>query len=50
MRSLRPAIHRHQIEQAKNLLAALKAFVADPTVRLPRNELAASIKRFSGTK
>lgn len=43
-------IHRHQIEKAKTLLAALRAFSADPTVRLPHRELAASIKRFSGLK
>lgn len=43
-------IHRHQIEKAKTLLAALRAFSADPTVRLPRREVAASIKRFSGLK
>jgi len=43
-------IHRHQIEKAKTLLAALRAFSADPTVRLPRREMAASIKRFSGLK
>jgi predicted nucleic acid-binding protein len=41
-------LHRHQIEKAKILLAALRAFSADPTVRLPRREVAASIKRFSG--
>lgn len=43
-------LHRHQIEKAKILLAALRAFSADPTVRLPRREVAASIKRFSGMK
>jgi predicted nucleic acid-binding protein len=43
-------LHRHQIEKAKPLLAALRAFSADPTVRLPRREVAASIKRFSGLK
>lgn len=43
-------IHRHQIEKAKTLLAALKEFSGDPTVRLPRREVAASIKRFSGLK
>ena len=40
-------MHRHQIEKARNLLAALRAFSSDPTVRLPRREVAASIKRFS---
>jgi hypothetical protein len=40
-------IHRNQIETAKTLLAALKAFSMDPTVRLPKREISASIKRFS---
>jgi predicted nucleic acid-binding protein len=43
-------IRRHQIEKAKTLLAALRVFSADPTVRLPRRDVAASIKRFSGLK
>jgi predicted nucleic acid-binding protein len=43
-------IHRHQIEKAKTLLAALRVFSADPTVRLPRRDVAASIKRFSELK
>lgn len=43
-------IHRWQIETAKRLLAALKAFSVDPTVRLPKREVSASIKRFSGLK
>ena len=43
-------IHRNQIETAKTLLAVLKAFSADPTVRLPKREVSASIKRFSGMK
>jgi len=43
-------VHRNQIETAKTLLAALKAFSADPTVRLPKREVSASIKRFSGLK
>lgn len=43
-------LHRHQIEKAKILLVALRAFTDDPTVRLPRREVAASIKRFSGQK
>jgi hypothetical protein len=41
-------IHRHRIEKAKTLLAALRSFSTDCTVRLPRREVAASIKRFSG--
>jgi predicted nucleic acid-binding protein len=43
-------LHRHEIESAKALLAALRAFSADPTVRLPARDVAASIKRFSGLK
>jgi predicted nucleic acid-binding protein len=43
-------IHRHRIEKARTLLAALRAFSVDPTVRLPRREVVASIKRFSGLK
>jgi predicted nucleic acid-binding protein len=43
-------LHHHQIEKARVLLAALQAFAADATVRLPRREVAASIKRFSGLK
>jgi predicted nucleic acid-binding protein len=43
-------IHRKQIETAKTLLAALKVFSVDPTVRLPKREVSASIKRFSGLK
>jgi predicted nucleic acid-binding protein len=43
-------IHRHQIEKAKTLLTALRAFSGDPTVRLPRREVAASIRRFSVLK
>jgi predicted nucleic acid-binding protein len=43
-------LHRHQIEKAATLLAALRAFSTDSTVRLPRRELAASIKRFSPVK
>ena len=43
-------IHRNQIETAKTLLAALKTFSTDPTVRLPKREVSASIKRFSGLK
>jgi hypothetical protein len=43
-------IHRHRIEKARTLLEALRAISADPTVRLPRREVAAAIKRFSGLK
>ena len=43
-------IHRNQIETAKTLLAVLKAFSLDPAVRLPKRDLSACIKRFSGLK
>lgn len=43
-------IYRYQIEKPKTLLAALRAFSGDPTVRLPRRELGASLKRFSALK
>jgi predicted nucleic acid-binding protein len=43
-------IHRHQIEKAKTLLAALRAFSTDPAIRLPQKELAAAIRRLSGLK
>lgn len=43
-------IHRNQIETAQTLLAALKVFSADSTVRLPKRDIAAFIKRFSGLK
>lgn len=43
-------IHRCEIEEARLLLTALKILSSDPTVRLPRREVAASIKRFSRMK
>jgi predicted nucleic acid-binding protein len=43
-------VHRNQIETAQTLLAALKVFSADSTVRLPKRDLVAFIKRFSGLK
>jgi len=43
-------IHRNRILKAKALLAALRAFSSDPTVRLPRREVAAFIKRYGGLK
>ena len=43
-------IHRNQVETAQTLLAALKVFAADSTVRLPKRDIAAFIKRFSGLK
>lgn len=39
-------IHRNGVDTAENLLAALEAMAADPTVRLPPRELTAFIKRY----
>jgi hypothetical protein len=39
-------IYRTRLSSAAALLAALNVFAADPTVRLPRRELRACIKRF----
>jgi predicted nucleic acid-binding protein len=41
-------IHRNRVTAAATLLAALRAFSVDPTVRLPRRELAAFIRRYAG--
>lgn len=43
-------LHRNGVVKVKTLLAALKTYSADSTVRLPQRELAASIRRFSGLK
>jgi len=43
-------IHRNQIETAQTLLVALRTFSADSTVRLPKRDVTAFIKRFSGLK
>ena len=43
-------IHRCKITTAANLRAALQLFATDTTVRLPRRELAAYIKRYEGMK
>jgi predicted nucleic acid-binding protein len=43
-------IHRNRILKAKALLAALRAFSSDPTVRLPRRDVTAFIKRYAGLK
>ena len=43
-------LHRNGVLKARTLLAALKTFSSDSTVRLPARELSASIKRFSGLK
>jgi predicted nucleic acid-binding protein len=43
-------MHRNRIVKAKALLAALRAFSSDTTVRLPRREVAAFIKRYAGLK
>jgi predicted nucleic acid-binding protein len=39
-------IHRNRIVKPKMLLAALRAFSSDSTVRLPRREVTAFIKRY----
>jgi predicted nucleic acid-binding protein len=41
---------RNGIVKAKALLVALRAFSSDPTVRLPRREVSAFIKRYAGLK
>jgi predicted nucleic acid-binding protein len=43
-------LHRNDVVKAKALLAALKAFSIDSTVRLPQRDLAASIKKFNTLK
>ena len=43
-------LHRNGVVKAKTLLRALKAFSSDATVRLPKREVSASIKRFRGLK
>ena len=39
-------LHRHGVDTAANLLVVLEQLAVDPTVRLPRRELAAFIKRY----
>ena len=39
-------IHHHQLATALTLVAALRKFSEDPTVRLPHREVAAYIKRY----
>jgi predicted nucleic acid-binding protein len=43
-------LHRNRIVKAKALLSALQTFSSDPTVRLPRREVATFIKRYAGLK
>ena len=43
-------IHRCRLASSSTLRSVLKAFSTDPTIRLPRRELLASIKRFEGSK
>lgn len=43
-------LHRNKIEPAAALLAVMQAFSADPTIRLPRKELAAIIKVYAALK
>jgi hypothetical protein len=39
-------IHRGRLTTVKALHAALSVFADDPTVRLPKRELAAALERF----
>ena len=41
-------LQAHAISTAGILLAALRVLASDPTVRLPRQELAAYLKRYGG--
>jgi hypothetical protein len=43
-------IHSNGLIPTANLLAALRAFADDQTVRLPRRELLAYIKRYSASE
>jgi hypothetical protein len=43
-------IYRIRLTSAATLLAALRTFSADPTVRLPRRELGVYIKRYEKMK
>ncbi len=43
-------IHRLSLTSAATLLAALRTFFADPTVRLPRREISVYIKRYEKMK
>lgn len=43
-------IHRHRLRTATSLHAALLLLANDPSVRLPRRKLAASIKRYDGLR
>jgi predicted nucleic acid-binding protein len=43
-------LHRNQVKSAATLLAVLRAFSADPAVRLPQKELAAIIKLYASLK
>jgi len=43
-------IYRIRLTSAATLLAALRTFFADPTVRLPRRELSVYIKRYEKMK
>ncbi|MBM3359301.1 MAG: hypothetical protein FJY54_16445 [Betaproteobacteria bacterium] len=41
-------LHDHRVSPMGSLHAALRTMASDPTVRLPVNELAAYLKRYSG--
>ena len=41
-------LHRNKVKPQQAMLAVLQALSSDPTVRLPRKELAAIIKVYAG--
>ena len=43
-------LHRHRLASAAGLMAVLRKFLEDATVRLPRRELLAYLKRYEGLK
>jgi hypothetical protein len=43
-------LYRHRLTQAATVLTALRTFLEDVTVRLPRRDVATYIKRYEGLK
>jgi predicted nucleic acid-binding protein len=43
-------LHANRLAPVGKVLAALRTFLEDPTVRLPRRELAAYLRRYEGNK
>lgn len=43
-------IHRHGVDTPENLAVVLQALAADPTVRLPRQELVKFIRRYTSLR